>query len=110
MRCWLIGIACVSGCGNMPTTPTPHNFAEINTQVLAKGCAAFSTCHSAQGARLAGMLDLATDPYAALVGVPATNAMAKAEGKLRVAPCDPDNSFLMIKLRLPLTATDPRTG
>jgi hypothetical protein len=52
------------------------------------------------------MLNLETDPYTALVGQAAYNTQANGEGKLRVKPGDPDASFLMIKLQLPLSSTD----
>jgi len=107
----------VAGCGDTTTnTPVdmtavavPHNFDQINTQILQTGCANFSVCHSPEGARDANMLDLKTDPYKALVGVLADNAKAMGEGKLRVKPCDSANSFVIIKLKLPMNE-DPTTG
>ena len=95
---------------DMTATLVPHNFDDINTQILQPSCAAFSVCHSVQGAHDANMLDLKTDPYAALVGVATVNMQAMGEGKVRVKPCDSANSFLTIKLTLPLTATDPNVG
>ena len=102
----------------MTATFVAHNFDDINTHILQPSCAAFSVCHSAQGAHDANMLNLATknsdgstnDPYLALVGVAAVNMQANGEGKLRVKPCDSANSFLTIKLTLPLTANDPNVG
>jgi hypothetical protein len=88
----------VAGCGS--SAPEPKTFAEINSQVFHVACT-FSSCHSADGARSADMLDLQTDPYNAIVNVPANNKMAKSEGKLRVAPGDSANSFVMIKFGLP---------
>ncbi|MGZ3440289.1 MAG: hypothetical protein ACXVDD_12280 [Polyangia bacterium] len=93
----------------MTAVVVPHNFDQINTQLLATGCAAFSVCHSAAGAKDAGKMDLQTDPYMALVGVPADNAKAKGEGQLRVKPCDSAHSFLIFKLKL-ATNEDPLTG
>ena len=87
----------------------PHNFDQINTHILGPSCAAFSVCHSPDGARDANMLDLKTDPYAALVGVLSQNAKAMGEGKLRVKPCDSANSFLTIKLKLAANQ-DSKTG
>lgn len=105
------------GCGDTTTnTPAdmsavvvPHNFDQINTEILQKSCANFSVCHSTAGQSMAGHLDLSQDPYNALVGKLADNAKAKGEGKLRVKPCDSTNSFLAIKLQLP-TNEDPMTG
>lgn len=94
----------------MTAVVVPHNFDQINTEILGPSCAAFSVCHSPEGASQANGLDLKTDPYKALVGAAATNQMAKGEGKLRVKPCDSADSFLAIKLKLPLTNTDPKAG
>ena len=119
-------LACFAlGCGdttsNTPADMTavvvPHNWDEINAQIIQGGCAAFSVCHRSDGARDANMLNLdnmdvdgkINDPYAALVGADAVNKKAKAEGKLRVKPCDSANSFLIIKLKLP-TNEDTTTG
>jgi hypothetical protein len=116
----------VAGCGDTTTSapadmtasaPVPHNFDQINAQILTPGCAGFSVCHSPEGARDANMLNLGAknldgtpnDPYVALVGVAAVNAKAHGEGKLRVKPCDSANSFLTIKLELPANE-DPVTG
>jgi hypothetical protein len=89
---------------------TLHNFDQINTYVLQPLCANFSVCHSTAGQKDADGLNLAVDPYKALVGAPAQQKMAKAEGKLRVKPCDPDNSFLILKLTLPVTQRDSNVG
>jgi hypothetical protein len=111
-------LALAAGCPNDPGPDSndmatqvlvPTNFTSINTEIFKISCANFSVCHSAAGASNAGNLDLQTDPYAALVGVTADNAKAKGEGKLRVDPCHPDNSFLLTKLRL-MTDTDPKVG
>ena len=102
---------------DMSAVAVPHNFDQVNSMVLQTGCAAFSVCHSADGAHNANDLNLssknqdgtANDPYAALVGVAAVNPVAAGEGKLRVKPCDSANSFLIIKLKLPMNE-DPNTG
>ena len=85
---------------DMSAVVIPHNFDQINTQILGPSCAAFSVCHSPEGARDANMLDLKTDPYTALVGVLSENVKAKGEGTLRVKPCDSAHSFLVFKLTL----------
>ncbi|MCU1276902.1 MAG: hypothetical protein JWM53_448 [bacterium] len=84
----------------MTAVVVPHNFDQINTQILGPSCAAFSVCHSPAGQHDAGMLDLKTDPYKALVGMIANNAKAAGEGQLRVKPCDSAHSFLVFKLTL----------
>ena len=48
----------------------------------------------------------ASEAYANLVGVPASNMAAHAAGLLRVAPGDPDGSFLIRKLEGALTADE----
>lgn len=105
------------GCGDTTTNTgpdmtavvVPHNFDEINTQILGPSCAAFSVCHSVAGANDAGHMDLKTDPYKALVGEMVDNAKAKGEGQVRVKPCDSAHSFLVFKLKLQ-TNEDPMTG
>ena len=107
-----------AGCGDTTTNTAmdmsgtvtvPHNFDQINTEILQPSCAAFSVCHAAGAGVAENFLDLKTDPYKALVGVPAVNPKAKSEGKLRVKPCDSANSFLVIKLKLPMNE-DLQTG
>ena len=86
-----------AGCGS---STGPSTFSAINTKTLGPSCT-FSSCHSANGAASADKLDLQTDPYTALVNMPAVNPQAKSEGKLLVKPGDSANSFLYIKLTLP---------
>lgn len=86
----------------------PHNFDQINSEILQPSCAAFSVCHSVAGASMAGHLDLSSDPYKVLVGVLSDNPKAKGEGKLRVKQCDATNSFFVIKLKL-TSDGDPKT-
>ena len=102
-----------AGCSG--SEPVPMTFSDINKQVFSRSCANFSSCHcnrtlvpncAAPGSTSVGKLDLATDPYTALVNAPAYNALASSQGLLRVKPGDPTNSFLMIKLQLPLASTD----
>ena len=106
-----------AGCGDttsntppdMTAVVVPHNFDQINTQILGPSCAAFSVCHNAGAGTSANFLDLKTDPYKALVGALSVNAMAKGQGMLRVKPCDSHNSFMILKLTLPQNQ-DPMTG
>ena len=92
----------------------PATFATIQKKIFAVSGATVS-CH---GAADSGGLTLTPDAaYANLVGVAATNPAAHAAGLLRVAPGDPDHSFLLDKItgrltpdegkRMPL---DPETG
>lgn len=86
-------------------TVVPTNFDSINSEVFQFSCS-FSTCHTKSNARDAGNLNLQNDPatgpvaIAQLVGQLSDNPRAKSEGKLRVKPCDADNSFLITKLTL----------
>src|SRR5438034_3486338 len=93
---------CGGGGGNMmqmkPPPVVPHNFRQLQANVLQTGCAAFSVCHSTRGAAAANHLDLSVDAYTALVGAPSENARAKKEGMLRVKPHDPDASLFIVKL------------
>ena len=111
-------VAAAAGCGDDTTSNTPadmnavavpHNFDQINSQILQTSCAAFSVCHSAQASpKSVNYLILSptnqdgtpNDPYTALVNAPAVNMKAMGEGRLRVKPCDSANSFLIIKLKL----------
>lgn len=93
----------------MTAVVVPHNFDQINSEILGPSCAAFSVCHSPEGQSQANHLDLKTDPYGALVGVLSENAKAKSEGMLRVKPCDSADSFMILKLTLPQNQ-DPMTG
>jgi len=90
-------------------------FATIQKKVFDATCAT-PTCHGAAAA--AGGLNLAAGAaYGNLVGVAAANPAAAAAGALRVAPGDPDHSFLLRKLlgqiapaegsRMPLVGTPP---
>jgi len=71
-------------------------FGKIRREVFAKSCA-LANCHtqaSAQGGLvLEGLL-----AYGQLYGLPARNEGAAAEGLLRVAPGDPEASFLFRKI------------
>jgi hypothetical protein len=70
-------------------------FATLERKIFATSCATAS-CH---GAGAAGGLTLTPgSAYADLVDVPVTNDAARARGTLRVAPGDPDASFLLLKL------------
>ncbi|MHB8417675.1 MAG: Dickkopf N-terminal cysteine-rich domain-containing protein [Myxococcales bacterium] len=92
------------------TTQQGPTFTFIN-QNLFPSCTA--ACHIAGAGPAFGNLDLATDPYAALLGAngagaPASNVYGSATGLLRVSPGNPSQSLLLIKLQL--TAKDPQYG
>jgi hypothetical protein len=81
-----------SPCDNVTST-----FDQIQRHILTPGCGR-DTCHSSVGP----LHDLSFAPgetLGFLVGVAPNNADADAAGKLRVDPGNPDNSFLLDKLR-----------
>jgi hypothetical protein len=70
-------------------------FATLTRTIFTPSCATTS-CH---GAARAGGLGLTPDvAYTDLVGHPPANEAARAAGLLRVAPGDPEHSFLLRKL------------
>ena len=76
--------------------PKGTTFATIQKKILDASCAT-PTCHGA--AAVSGGLNLAAGAsYGNLVGVLAANPSAQAGGVLRVAPGNPDSSFLLQKL------------
>lgn len=76
-------------------------FATLQRKIFTPRCATLS-CH---GAARAGRLGLgAGSAYADLVGVSPDNAGALAAGLLRVAPGDPERSFLLRKVEGTLAA------
>src|ERR1044071_6522778 len=81
-------------------------FDSINAKLLQTSCGVDgSGCHSRQGAAWSGDLDLADNPYRALLGPdglgsPATNQNGTEQGLRRVVPGKPEESFLIIKLGL----------
>ncbi len=70
-------------------------FTTLQRKIFTPSCATLS-CHGAANA--GGMTLAAGAAYANLVGVPPSNGAALAAGLLRVAPGDPDRSFLLWKL------------
>jgi hypothetical protein len=105
-----VGLA-AAGCGKggeekaRPELPTagavPGPFAAIETKILAPKCTSQAGCHG--GTPPAGGLDLGEDAaYGNLVGVKAS----RRPERLRVAPGDPDGSYLVNRL-LPGGDTPP---
>jgi hypothetical protein len=70
-------------------------FATLQRKIFTPSCATLS-CHGASNA--GGMTLVAGAAYANLVGISSSNPAAQAAGLLRVAPGDPDRSFLLRKL------------
>jgi len=105
LACGLL-IGCAGEGGDPSPTPTPGgdavSFATLQSTIFDQRCNS-ATCHAA-GTR-AGNLSLDADQsYDELVNVAAANAAAAADGLVRVAPEDPDASFLLRKLTGDLAA------
>lgn len=97
LLCSALSVACDESLSSL-AGPTPNlepTFSSIQREILnntqQSGCV---TCHTNAGRQPAGGLNLAVDPYAALVGV----ASSGKPGAIRVIPGDPDNSYLIHKL------------
>ena len=108
LRCLIVGVpltlAGVAGCDEPLRDlvgPTPNlvpTFDSIRQEIFettdVAGRVSCVTCHTNAGRNPAAGLNLAVDPYAALVNVASTQ---KRE-LLRVNPGDPENSYLVHKL------------
>ena len=80
------------GTGLPPAGPLGPNFSSIQANVFTPTCAT-TGCHFGAGAPQGLRLDAASS-FALLVGVPST----EESSLLRVAPGDPNNSYLVQKL------------
>jgi len=100
--------ACIEGTRNCPKlAPT---FASIDENLLQVSCGSNEiNCHSSNSAAVEGGPSFAGHPYGVLVNAPAANRFGTARGLTLVKPGDPDNSFLLTKLRLTST-NDPQFG
>jgi len=99
---------CIEGTRNCPKlAPT---FSSISANFLQVGCGSNQiNCHSSNSAAVEGGPSFAGHPYGVLVNAPAANRFGSARGLTLVKPGDPDNSFLLTKLRLTST-NDPQFG
>jgi hypothetical protein len=109
---------CVGGkCVARVVCPTgmEATFDSIHTKVLAVSCGTGGdACHSRRGSVNSGGLNLAADPYTALLGpdgkgAPASNISGTEKDLRRVVAGDPDQSFLVIKLST-RSSQDPKYG
>jgi hypothetical protein len=92
---------CLPAKGADPCDGIDSTFAEIERHVFT-GCTR-DTCHNAPGGGHTLTL-LPGEAYADLIGAMPDSTIAAAAGKLRVAPGEPDRSFLLYKLRGELLA------
>ena len=93
------GTATPSPSPSPTATPTQSLFGQIQTTIFSTTCVD-SFCHDASGMS-GGLVLTEGQSYGNLVNVSPQNAVALAEGLLRVAPGDPDHSFLVVKLAGP---------
>jgi hypothetical protein len=103
----LLAGVCVAATGcdeklSSITGPTPDlepTFASVQSLIISQpdvsGRTACVPCHTSAGRTPAAGLNLAVDPYNALVNAPARNR----PGEILVIPGDPTNSYLIRKLR-----------
>jgi len=107
---------CVSGGCRLGSRTCPTlqpRFASIDRDLFQVSCGtsgnqAFN-CHSTEGGLSSSFLDLSGDAYPRLVGRTAVNPLGDLKDLVLVKPGDPENSFLVQKLRL-TTALDPHLG
>ena len=93
-----------AGCNDGPSKPDPEpvTFGQVQQEVLVGSCGG-AGCHNA--ATQAGGIDLeAVDALDQLLHAECEDELAVVEGLVRVAPGDPDRSFLYVKV------TDPGHG
>lgn len=108
----LLLLLAVAACGGDDAAATPDaiplepTFASIEANILHPRCAV--VCHGRIDPP-AG-LDLETDPYAAIVGVPASGTMCAGVGLDRVEPGDPAASLLYLKVQAKRDGVDPPCG
>jgi len=101
-----MGLAACGGGGTEPPITVQPTLASIQAEIFTPTCATAS-CHST--AQLEAGLDLtAGKAWDSLVGVECSTRDAELEGLLRIDPGDPDNSFIIHKLRAGLSPNKGR--
>lgn len=90
------------GCDATPPPPLEAEIAPtlafLQKHLFTPACAG---CHSRAGLAGGFSMETADDTYAALVDIPADNAIASVNGWVRIVPGDPDRSFLVRKMEQP---------
>jgi hypothetical protein len=88
------GLVPVAGCGESDApAPIPPHLSSIETEIFAHNCT-FSSCH---GATPEKDMSLVAPTYATITGVPSTEVPTM----MRIAPGDPDGSYLLQKISSP---------
>lgn len=109
---------CIGGaCATKAVCPTglQPTFDSLRSKIFSVSCGTDGgSCHSPDGSLNSAELNLADDPYTALLGMDgkgasANNIAGSEKNLVRVLPGDPDHSFLIIKLST-RTGTDPKYG
>ncbi len=88
--------ACIAvGAVTPARAATTANWTSLYTTIFQPTCA-ISACHGTAGAAVSGNLDMSTAAvaYAALIGVPGSNAVCGT----RITPGNPDTSYFVAKL------------
>ncbi|HEX9603122.1 MAG TPA: hypothetical protein VF973_05165 [Myxococcales bacterium] len=113
--CGAGGFCVAGGCrqGSRTCPTLQPSYASIDRDLFQVSCGtsgnkAFN-CHSTDGAVSSSFLDLSGDAYPRLVGRTAVNPLGDLKDLVLVKPGDPDNSFLVQKLRL-TAALDAHLG
>jgi hypothetical protein len=93
----------VAGCGDgEPSEPIPPMLSAIQAKIFTPNCASFSSCHG--GASPQEGMSLLAPAAGALIGV----ASSEVPALMRVAPGDPDASYLLQKLERAMPAVGVR--
>lgn len=99
--------------GNVPSPPDPSAPSYSDVQQVFDASCVSSACHN-DGTQAGGLSLSRGSSYAAIVGIEPTNANARDDGLLLVAPREPSRSFLLSKLTGDLAPGDgsqmPLTG
>ena len=100
LRTIVLGLLVVVGCGGgNGSAPIPSRLAAIEAEVFTPSCT-FSSCHGATSPEQD--MSLTSPAWGAIAGVRST----EVSDLLRVAPGDPDGSYLWQKVSSP----SPRVG
>jgi hypothetical protein len=99
---------CIEGTRTCPALqPT---FTSINSKFIQVGCGVRQlNCHATDSAAVNSGPSFFGHPYANLVNASAANQLGSARGLVLVTPGNPQDSFLLTKLRL-TAALDPTYG
>ena len=96
-------LALVAGCGDGESgEPIPAMLSAIQAQIFTPNCASFSSCHGG-GSPQQGM-SLLAPAAGAVIGVASTEVPTL----MRVAPGEPDASYLLHKLERAMPAVGER--